>query len=346
MKDEIIIYEQRKYKIYVHVNRINNKKYVGITQQQIQKRWRNGNGYKKCIHFYNAIQKYGWDNFEHFIILDNLTKHEAMILEKVFILSLDSINNGYNITSGGEGNLGNYKYNESSMTGTIFGNLKIIGWDTEKSIINAERYWKCECLCKKHTILSVRQSHLFSGNTKSCGCINEFIKTVAINKTEKIDDNSIMMYFNNKPNLFCILDIDFYKKIKNIGWSIYKSNLIQGCLNGENISLYTLLFGEKLKSHARKNIYFINGNSLDLRKENIRILNNTLMPKTEYIISLFSPQSDYIYYSKGMKKWELNMKKVKNFKRTFYDSIYDAIVERNKYFNYPITKTDIKFSFI
>ena len=54
--------------IYMHTNKINGKKYIGQTFQNIEYRWRqDGSGYKGQP-FYNAIEKYGWDNFEHKIL--------------------------------------------------------------------------------------------------------------------------------------------------------------------------------------------------------------------------------------------------------------------------------------
>lgn len=52
--------------------------YVGITSKEdVKRRWLRGTGYKCNIHFTNAINKYGWDNIEHEILLDGLTKEEA-----------------------------------------------------------------------------------------------------------------------------------------------------------------------------------------------------------------------------------------------------------------------------
>ena len=68
--------ENEKYTVYMHKNKINGKVYIGITKQKPQYRWNNGNGYKTQL-FYKAILKYGWDNFEHYILFEHLTKQEA-----------------------------------------------------------------------------------------------------------------------------------------------------------------------------------------------------------------------------------------------------------------------------
>ena len=64
----MIIYNGNYY-VYVHTNIINGKKYVGITCQEPNKRWKNRTGYnprgKGKSKFYSAILKYGWNNFEY-----------------------------------------------------------------------------------------------------------------------------------------------------------------------------------------------------------------------------------------------------------------------------------------
>ena len=92
------------YIVYQHKNKINGKIYIGITMQEPEKRWKQGEGYRSSPHFYSAIQKYGWDNFEHNILFQNLTKEEACIKEQELIAKFNSSNRefGYNSTSGGE----------------------------------------------------------------------------------------------------------------------------------------------------------------------------------------------------------------------------------------------------
>lgn len=92
-----------EYCVYVHINKINGKMYIGQTCQKPEHRWNNGNGYNSCPYFYKAIKKYGWNNFEHEVIASCLTKEEANNLEKLLIKILNTQNKeyGYNICDGG-----------------------------------------------------------------------------------------------------------------------------------------------------------------------------------------------------------------------------------------------------
>ena len=92
--------------IYLHRNKINNKVYIGQTiQDNLNHRWKNGKGYKTCTYFYNAILKYGWDNFEHIILeqSENWTQDELNNKEKEYIdlYKANDSTYGYNITDGG-----------------------------------------------------------------------------------------------------------------------------------------------------------------------------------------------------------------------------------------------------
>lgn len=90
------------YIVYMHKNKINNKVYIGITKQKCEDRWKHdGFGYKKQIKFWRAIEKYGWDSFEHLILFENLSAEEAGQKERQLIDIYDSYNNGYNADLGG-----------------------------------------------------------------------------------------------------------------------------------------------------------------------------------------------------------------------------------------------------
>lgn len=93
-----------KYIVYKHTSP-SNKIYIGITKRGIHKRAENGNGYKRNKYFFNAIQKYGWDNFEHKILIHGLSIEQANKWEIKLISHFKSNNKkyGYNIANGGFG---------------------------------------------------------------------------------------------------------------------------------------------------------------------------------------------------------------------------------------------------
>lgn len=64
------------YKLYRHTSP-SGKVYIGITKTSVYARWNKGRGYRRNQPaFYNAILKYGWDNINHEILFDNLTRIE------------------------------------------------------------------------------------------------------------------------------------------------------------------------------------------------------------------------------------------------------------------------------
>lgn len=93
-----------RYSVYMHVFP-NKKRYVGITGQPLKARWRvNGNGYKPQKLMRRAIEKYGWENIQHIVVRENLSLHEAGVLEKELIAKYKTNDPqfGYNQSVGGE----------------------------------------------------------------------------------------------------------------------------------------------------------------------------------------------------------------------------------------------------
>lgn len=92
------------YAVYCHTNKINGKRYVGITKQKPERRWSNGHGYEGNLHFKNAIDKYGWEEFFHEILFTGLNKEEAQQKEIELIAKWDLTNRdkGYNVALGGD----------------------------------------------------------------------------------------------------------------------------------------------------------------------------------------------------------------------------------------------------
>lgn len=108
--------------VYIHINKTNNKVYVGVAKGKPEKRWgKNGYGYTRTQPvFANAIEKYTWDGFDHKILAVNLTQREAWDMEIELIAKYKSNckryknpSYGYNMTDGGEGSSG-FKHTEET----------------------------------------------------------------------------------------------------------------------------------------------------------------------------------------------------------------------------------------
>lgn len=109
------------YRHWIVNDKGNEKSYVGQVHsakdnvvKNPKKRWNNGKGYaprkdEKPSNFWNAICKYGWDNFNHDILLkiECKTLDELMFWldewECYYVWYYDSFYNGYNGTLGGCG---------------------------------------------------------------------------------------------------------------------------------------------------------------------------------------------------------------------------------------------------
>lgn len=74
---------ERNNCVYVHL--LPMMIYIGQTGQNVEDRWKLGEGYKNNKLFYINIKKYGWDNIIHGIVKKNLTKEESDRMERELI---------------------------------------------------------------------------------------------------------------------------------------------------------------------------------------------------------------------------------------------------------------------
>lgn len=97
---------ETKYKVYIHYFP-NGKRYIGLTTQDVKKRWGNGKKYKRQKFVYNAILKYGWENISH-QVFECDTEAEMKYLERYLIAYYNTTDRryGYNLSTGGENGSG------------------------------------------------------------------------------------------------------------------------------------------------------------------------------------------------------------------------------------------------
>ena len=90
--------------IYKHVNKLNNKVYIGSTIQSANRRWRKSDNtfasYKQCSAFYNALKAHGWDSFESSVLEELVPIDKLNEREEFYITYYNSLApNGYNLNN-------------------------------------------------------------------------------------------------------------------------------------------------------------------------------------------------------------------------------------------------------
>jgi group I intron endonuclease len=115
-KDDII---SPKYFIYKIINKTNGKSYIGFTGQKVEHRFKQHmyEGYDEYYtsHFKRAIRKYGKKVWTYETIDYAYSITEAKKKEKLWIKNLDTLDNGYNSTKGGDGANGYNWTNEQKL---------------------------------------------------------------------------------------------------------------------------------------------------------------------------------------------------------------------------------------
>lgn len=198
--------------VYKHTNIINGKVYIGQTKNGTNpyKRWgHNGWGYVNCSAktiFSKAINKYGWENFKHEILYNNLTQEEANYYEELEIKNHKSteLKYGYNQIDGGRNSLRvpevGYKisaslkdyYNKHPITKEV--NLKR-GESIKKFWANPENNYKK--LLKREKISKSLTGTKYNLNPKHTNSNKGRIKVNNGLETKSIYPEELDYYLNN-----------------------------------------------------------------------------------------------------------------------------------------------------
>ena len=166
------------YKIYKHTLLVGPHKgwsYIGQTSLENPNiRWQNGYGYKNCTIFWRAIKKYGWENFSHEIIEDNIeTLEEANKRETYWIQYYhtwldDPQCKGYNATLGGNNSLSEEV--KTKISKTLYGHpvtdkMRKIFSDNLKAGKGCYKYWQGKKR-DSETVEKLRQAKLGTVETE------------------------------------------------------------------------------------------------------------------------------------------------------------------------------------
>ena len=164
---------EKTFCVYMHTNKINGKKYIGQTcQTLLQRCGKNGEKYICCPVFFKAITKYGWENFDHEILFDNLTKTEADKKEADLIkeYKTQEKRHGYNLKDGGSrGELDE----ETKRKIGLKSKCRKLSEEARKKVAEAKRGKKQSAECINKRSRSLKQYYSKEENKRVGFCVSE-----------------------------------------------------------------------------------------------------------------------------------------------------------------------------
>ena len=201
-------YTNKKWCVYRHKSP-SGKVYIGITSLKPSRRWgKNGKNYRDNYYFKHAINKYGWDNFTHEVLFENLSENKAKELEINLIRHYKNLKICYNLSAGGDGN--SKKVSEETK-------LKISKALKGRKSYYRDKVWRQQRseLMKQHPVLT-----------------KESIEKAHINSAKKLSKKVIQFDLNNKK-------IREYNSIREASRETgFDYSYIAKCCKGKYLSVY------------------------------------------------------------------------------------------------------------
>lgn len=148
----------RTYYIYKATNKINGKSYIGKTVDYQSRLWQHKRCYEKeKCKFHDAIQEFGFENFEWCILEICNDDKKADFLEKHYIEKYNSYRDGYNMNKGGVGGHNSRAVVCLSLDGSFIKRYDSAG-DAEKEdgFYNSDVLLSCKSdhrTCKNHIFM-------------------------------------------------------------------------------------------------------------------------------------------------------------------------------------------------
>lgn len=195
------------YSIYKATNLINNKSYIGFTNNhKIRKRDHLSSaksGSDNCPKFYRSIRKYGPENFTWELLWQSPCKGTALLAEYYYINIFDSIKNGLNCTAGGNC--------PPSWKGTKFSKQRCL--QISKSMMGKKNHM----YGKHHT----------EETKKYLSKINSGVNSPRYGDHTPNDKKANTYKVNYKNNTFIIENLNTFCKEHNFNYNTAKSNIQQ-----------------------------------------------------------------------------------------------------------------------
>ena len=176
--------------------------------------------------------------------------------------------------------------------------------------------WRCKCTCGSEIEKNITSQSLRRGSSKGCGKCNKGCKLQ--NKYDLSNEYGIGYTSNtHKPFYF---DLEDYDKIKGYLWRENDSGYCIAQYRKHDSRKYIRLHRLITDAPEDKQVDHINHNTLDNRKQNLRLVSNQE--------NCFNKQVKGVYWEIAKGKWvaHLTCDGIRHFKR--FDKYEDAVEYR------------------
>lgn len=232
--------------------------------------------------------------------------------------------------------------NYNDIIGNNFGRLSVLeylGHFIKNGTKNKRHYYKCKCSCDKQSILLVDRYKLLSGHSTSCGC--KAIESVKkrnkennpskyyIRKTNKyyVDDLNIAHIKMSNTNNEMLCDAECVEELLKYYWSEHRG-YARSNINKKHIYAHRIIM-KVGNFKTNEQIDHINGNTLDNRKSNLRIVTSRQNGLNSSIRKDNTSTVTGVCWMKKQKKWLARVHdNGKEIRLGYFDEFEDAVRAR------------------
>jgi len=217
--------------------------------------------------------------------------------------------------------------------------LEYLGYFIKDGTKSKRHYYKCQCSCNNNTILVVDRYKLLSGHSTSCGC--KIIESV---KKRNKEDNPAKYYIrhindsyiddfgighikmsNTKNEMLC--DAEYLEKLLEYYWNETRG-YARSSIGKKKIYAHRIVMGVG-DYEMNKQIDHINGNTLDNRRQNLRIVTSRQNGLNSAIRKDNTSGVTGVSWDKKRQKWIARVfDNGKEISLGYFDKFENAVIAR------------------